>query len=111
MELFNQAWVPDQDMGVEEAENAVRTIQFGNGVTQLQKTTLGSCPKIYSLTFTRKPELIMQIDEFLERHAGKRFLWEVPLENRQIIVYHSKKTLRRTGFVDTLNVTFAEVKF
>lgn len=110
MEIFNSAWIPDQGLNVEDTVDAVKRIQFGNGVVQQQKKFLGTAPKIYSLTFTRRPELIDAINLFLDQQVGKRFLWSPPLENRQVVVMWSEKSCNRTGFVDTLSVKFTELK-
>lgn len=109
MDIFNRDWIPDKDMGVEDSSDAVKVIQFGGGVVQLIPLRAGSPLKVYSLTFTRKPVTIKAIEDFLNQHTGKRFLWEPPLENRQIIVIHSDKSIKKTGFEDVLSVKFTEV--
>ena len=109
MDIFNQDWIPDRDMNVEDNPNTIKTVQFGGGAVQLIPLRMGAPLKVYSLTFTRKPSTIKEIEDFLNRHTAKRFLWEPPLENRQIIVIHSDKSTKKTGFEDVLSVKFTEV--
>lgn len=111
LDIFKTDWIPDKNLGVEENQDAVKKIQFGGGVVQQQKRTLGPVPNIYSLTFSRRPEFINEINNFLIQQSGKRFLWNPPFENRQIVVMYSDKSLTRTGFVDTLSVKFTELDF
>lgn len=110
IEVFNKDWLPDKNMGVEDNKDFVREVHFGNGVTQLQKTVLGSCPKIYNLTFTNSADVIADIDTFLERNTGKFFFWDIPMENRRIKVYHSEKSKSMTGIIDTLTFKLTEVR-
>lgn len=109
MDMFNESWIPDKDMKTEDNQNDVKIIQMGEGVTQSVPTIPGAPLKIYNLTFTRRPEIITEIEKFLDQHKAQRFLWIPPFENRPIIVRHSEKSTTRTGFADTLTVKFTEV--
>lgn len=60
MDLFT--WIPEQGMTVEDnMEQAVRRVQFGSGVVQLQKCVLGNPLREFSLTFKGYPRQLEEI--------------------------------------------------
>lgn len=101
-------WNPDKDLTVERAiESAVREVQFGDGVVQLQRLTLKPPARKFSLTFTNTADVIDTIDEFLAAHTGKRFVW-VRHNNERVKVRCKSVSRKVTGITDVLSCEFME---
>lgn len=104
MEQFS--WIPDQDYET-DVDFQVRKVQFGNGVTQIQQTSLTPPKRKFSLTFSRNPAEAKQIFSFLMRQRAQRFNWRSP--SGEIILVRCED-LKHTvsGFVDVVTCTFEE---
>lgn len=105
MEEFT--WNPDRGMSRDYKDLPVRRVQFGNGVAQLQRTSLARPLREFSPKFTGSPERIDEIEEFLIRNIGKRFIW-VRHNGERIKVTCSDFKRTEHGFPDELSGTFKE---
>lgn len=105
MRRFNEKWLPDRNVEETLEENVIE-VQFGDGVIQTQQKFLASPKRNFSLTFSRSPDEIKEIRQFLLSVRGKRFIWNFLGED---IVVHWKSMKRHiTGQVDVLSVEFKE---
>ena len=99
-------WIPDKGVD-KEPDLALKEVQFGEGVVQVQQKFLAAPKHTFNLTFIRETTVIDEIYNFLMKQRGKRFIWK----------YHNGtsykvrcKTFKRsdTGIVDTLTCEFKE---
>ncbi|MRN38614.1 hypothetical protein CRG49_000565 [Neisseria sp. N95_16] len=100
------AWIPDK--GVDrEPDLALKEVQFGEGVVQVQQKFLAAPKHKFNLTFIRESSVINEIYDFLLKQRGKRFVWKCYDGTTYVV---RCKTIKRTetGIVDTLTCEFKE---
>lgn len=99
-------WLPDRDYDT-ETDTGVLTVQFGDGVTQIQQRFIGKPKREFSLKFERATQTVDQIEAFLLKQRGRRFLWQQP--SGGVVKVRCPKWKRQTsGFVDSVSCTFTE---
>ncbi|RAU39253.1 phage tail protein [Pseudomonas sp. RIT411] len=92
-----------------QIDHRTRTSQFGDGYAQVVGDGPNNRSQSWPLTFKGRRETIIEIRDFLDRHAGYRsFLWTPPLGS--IGFYRAKEVSISPvgGAVYTLTATFEQ---
>jgi len=106
MEIETFTW-PTQHGDAPDITYRVRTSQFGNGYKQDVGDGPNNKEDSYPITFTGTKESVLQIMEFLDRHAGaKAFLWTTPLGQLGLFTCKNPVPTPMGGIAFKLTATF-----
>ncbi|MEE5149110.1 phage tail protein [Pseudomonas alliivorans] len=98
---------PTQHGDAPDITYRVRTSQFGNGYKQDVGDGPNNKEDSYPITFTGTKERVLQIMEFLDRHAGaKAFLWTTPLGQIGLFTCKNPVPTPMGGIAFKLTATF-----
>ncbi|EJL90213.1 phage tail protein [Pantoea sp. GM01] len=92
-----------------EAKFRNRTVQFGDGYTQVAGDGLNPRSQEWTLSFTGSEAYIKAIKDFLDAHGGTRaFQWKPPLESIGLYRCETYKPTALGGKKYNLDATFLQ---
>lgn len=108
MALQTFSWCPRLN-ATSDTKFRTRTVQFGDGYTQVSGDGLNPRSQEWTLSFTGSEDYIKAIKDFLDAHGGTRaFQWQPPLEDIGLYRCDSYKPTALGNKKYTLDATFKQ---
>lgn len=106
LEIFT--WCVQKDVTSTEAYRT-RSAQFGDGYKQVVADGINSVVSTWNVSVTGKKELILEVRNFLRRHAGyKSFRWTEPLGEVVLVRASEGPVSSLGGGIFTISTTFEQ---